>query len=160
MRGVMRRYCLYCFSTLPEKGNRCERCDQTTNPLDYRLFWNRNPRIVNIEQTIKILTVVLTGLVVLFIFITVGGLPMAGPRAGWLFLLPFVPAVGIWKTASGLTHTNPYFHPQIFWIALFALLGVVLVFVDPYLAPISLACILGVILTGRRLRRWKRRLIS
>ena len=37
-----RRYCLFCFATLPEESNRCAACQKTTRPLDYRVYWNRN----------------------------------------------------------------------------------------------------------------------
>ena len=76
----MRRYCLYCFATLPGETHRCERCRQGTRRLDYRRHWNKNPRIRSIEQTIKVLTVVLTACLI-FLFFTVVG-PATTGRAG------------------------------------------------------------------------------
>lgn len=154
-----RRYCLFCFATLPEGSHRCDGCQKTTRPLDYRVYWNRNPRIVSIEQTIKILTVVGTGLLV-FLFFAVVGPISTGPGAGWFFLLPLLPAVGVWKTASALTHTQPYFQPKVFWLAVFILLGLLLAFVSWFLVTIPLVCIVGVLLAARDLRNWKRGLIT
>ncbi len=154
-----RRYCLFCFATLPEETNCCAGCQQSTRPLDYREYWNKNPRILAIEQTIKVLTVIATGLVV-FLFLVVIGPGIGGTRSGWFFLLPLLPAVGIWKTASALTRVQPYFQARVFWLAVFVLLGLLLSFVNPYLVTIPLVCIAGVLLAARNLRRWKRGLIA
>ncbi|MHC4515070.1 MAG: hypothetical protein ACYTGW_15795 [Planctomycetota bacterium] len=153
-----RRYCLFCFATLPDESNRCASCHQTTRPLDCRVFWNRNPRILSIEQTIKILTVVLTALVV-FLFFT--AFPtVGGTKGGWFFLLPLLPAIGVWKTASALTRVQPYFQVKVFWLAIFVLLGIVVAFVSWFLVTIPLVCVAGVLLAARDLRRWKRGLIA
>jgi len=154
-----RRYCLFCFATLPEESNRCAACHQTTRPLDYRVYWNKNPRILSIEQTIKVLTVALTALVVCLFFVGVGP-GIGGARSGWFFLLPLLPAVGVWKTASALTRVQPYFQVRVFWLAVFVLLGVVLAFVSWFLVTIPLVCVAIVLLAARDLRRWKRGLIA
>jgi hypothetical protein len=154
-----RRYCLFCFQTLPEGSNVCSWCQKTTRPLDYREYWNKNPGIRSIEETIKVLTVVATGLG-FFLFFWVVGPGVGGTRSGWFFLLPLMPAVGIWKTASALTRVQPYFQPKVFWLAVFVLLGLLLAFVHWFLVVIPLVCVAGVLGATRDLRRWKRGLIT
>lgn len=154
-----RRYCLFCFATLPGESNRCAGCQKTTRSLDYREYWNKNPRILSIELSIKIVTVVVTGLVMVLFFVAVGS-GATGTGAGWFFLLPLMPAVGIWKSASALTRVQPYFQPKVFWLAVFVLLGLLLALVDWFLVTIPLVGVVGVLLAARDLRKWKRDLIT
>ncbi len=95
-----------------------------------------------------------------FLFFFAFGPGLTGTRGGWFFLLPLLPAVGVWKTALALTRVQPYFQAKVFWLAVFVLLAVVVAFVSWFLVTIPLVCVVGVLMAARDLRRWKRGLIA
>lgn len=55
----IRRYCLYCFHTISGKGARCEHCQGLDIASDHRVFWNKNPRLIQLHARIRLASILL-----------------------------------------------------------------------------------------------------
>ena len=149
-----RRYCLYCFATLPGEARECDQCGRNSMPSLRRIHWNLNPKLRREEKGLKLLIVILC-VVACGIFVRAA----SGPGAGWFFLLPVWASVALWMTASKITHHETYFRPDIVWGMTFVLLGTLQAL---KLSPWSLLAFAaaGVVLwICKRASRWKRRLV-
>ncbi len=107
----MRLYCLYCFATI-EKDRACPDCGHHSSPADRTRYWNRHPRLRQLESGLKVASTALMAMLVP-LFLQVGG--GSGTSGGFFLLMPAFALAPIWLTISGLTRVQPHFLPTAMW---------------------------------------------
>jgi|GEM_PF-4619219 len=154
----MKPYCLKCFAPLPSNETTCAACGFLNLPSQRRKYWNRNPELVQLEQTIKAFTVALCLILAVAVTLSMRAYSI---HQGWLVAFPVIAVgVGIWQTASRLTQRCVHFRPTLFWALALGILGAFGLLVDWRL---SLGCaflITLVVLAGAGLKEWKQRKVT
>lgn len=135
------RYCLRCYAP-SEAGSgassKCGSCGFVTLAVDRRIYWNREPKLVAIETTLKVVVFLLT-LATLAVSVR-GHFSMS---AGYVVAGALVPAGVLWATASKLTRRMPLFRAGAFWIGIFVGLALLPVFVLGVMILLSIGAAAG-----------------
>ena len=124
-------YCLYCYAPLPNpEGARdvCAHCGKVNLKIDRRTFWTKEPWIVRIERTLKMVVMVPAVLLTLAAPFVGGG---GTPAGGFALFAPLILGIIVWQTLSKITRWDPHLDARILWTAVFALIA---------LPPIGLLC--------------------
>lgn len=160
-----RRYCLYCFHTIADKGARCDHCQRLDTPSDHRLFWNHHPKLIKIHSYIRFVSVAIAAVMAFYLVDYT-----RDPRTTLWLGFPFGLLLIVELTNAKLLRHGWNFRADIvwplmwiFWIPLNAF-WVLARYEDPLLpSVILLASILMLPVTFlaiRRLSAWKERLMQ
>lgn len=131
------RYCLRCYAPIEADSgasSRCAACGFVTLAVDRRIYWNREPKLVALESSLKVVVFVLT-LVTLAISVR-GHFSIS---AGYVVAGALVPAGILWATASKLTRRMPLFRAGAFWIGTCLGLALLPVFVLGVIALLAVS---------------------
>lgn len=116
-----RSYCLRCYSDLdwPSSARTvCPSCGFLNLRVDHRVYWTREPKLVEVEWSLKAAVIVVSGIVG---FSLISTSTASGTGAGWFFAIPFVAAVAMWSSLSKITRHGSYFSAKVLWSAVFLL---------------------------------------
>ena len=123
---IQRPYCLHCYAPIPRDAGAivgCEHCGARTVLSAHRVFWTREPKLVETEWLAK----VGVGLgVAVFSLGLMGGFEGAvqfGTGHGWAVGCPLLAGAALWETAGKITRHKSYLNGTLLWTALPGVVG-------------------------------------
>ncbi len=118
MEHVSANYCLRCFQSMPSSSGVCPACSFNNMPSDRRVYWNKNPRILTLEISLKAAAVAL-GLFLSYLSIFHIRNSMVG--SGWAIAMNFAFVYALSLTFSKLSRHMPSFKPSLVWSSAFVM---------------------------------------
>jgi len=155
--NILEPYCLYCYAPLEPKKAICSRCDRTSPVSQRQKYWTREPKLVEVEGTLKMVILVLTFLAALIILFY---LPGATFMAGWFLAIPFLIGAPLWATAGCLTTRGGHFSATWFWVAVLLLLAAAGILIHLVVSLFFYTLTAGTVLYFFLFRQWKHRRIE
>jgi uncharacterized membrane protein YfcA len=157
----MRRYCLHCFTTLPDESDVCRACGRASPPAMRRRFWSLHRRHRQDEVAAKVAVVVFVLAVGGAVVAWVAHGPATGPGAGFVIVLPIALGVALWSNAEKFTRHRTNFRAAVFWGALGACCTGLLAWLGAFLpAGVAALATVLILILCRIALRWKQALVA